>query len=61
MKLDSWDWSGAAPVSARVWGGERERGVQRPNRHYFKICLILDTTIVWVSPGVVTGVTNQLF
>ena len=24
MKLDSSDWSGAAPVSARVWGEERE-------------------------------------
>ena len=65
MKLDSSDWSGV-----EVSGSSQCPGVGRGEEEYngltdiilnFALSCAVDTTIVWVSPGVVTAVTNQLF
>ena len=56
MKLDS----GCVAVLARVWGDSGYNGLTDIILNFALSCAV-DTTIVWVSPGVVTAVTNQLF
>ena len=62
MKLDSWDRSGVEWVQCPGLGrrGEEYNGLTDTILSFALYCAV-DTTIVWVSPGVVTGVTNQLF
>ena len=61
MKLDSSDWSEGEWVQCPGVGRAEEYNGLTDIILNFALSCAVDTTIVWVSPGVVTGVTNQLF